>query len=60
MNVHDFFFFYLIWVQRGEKKRPLDKADDDPYCGIESLQFMVKSVTMLDIIIVLMAEINAE
>lgn len=60
MNVHDFFFFYLIWVQRGEKKRPLDKADDDPYCGIESLQFMVKSVTMLDNIIVLMAEINAE
>ena len=47
-------------MQRREKKRPLDKADDDPYCGIESLQFMVKSVTMLDIIIVLMAEINAE
>lgn len=60
MNVHDFFFFLSDLVQRREKKRPLDKADDDPYCGIESLQFMVKSVTMLDIIIVLMAEINAE
>lgn len=47
-------------MQRGEKKRPLDKADDDPYCSFESLQFMVKSVTMLDIIIVLMAEINTE